>query len=184
MVAGDEIRHVIEANLALSSAIFPRGPWHAVDDAGGLILSERGRPALTKPEQAFSAVASHSRQYAGHDVRSDRGIGRRFKKEVDRGALVPDWRAIDDADPVMVLSPLHEQVKVAGCDQRSAGSQGFAVNGLADFERAQLIEAIREGFRENGRDMLHNRNRRKPGGKMRKHLAQGFSAAGGGAEED
>src|SRR5690606_7327875 len=70
-------RDSIQGQLPLGAAVFPRGTWHAVDHAGGLVLCKGRGTEPAEAGESVGTVAAHARQDACDGVRCD-GLGYRF----------------------------------------------------------------------------------------------------------
>jgi hypothetical protein len=83
-----------------------------------------------------------------------------------------------------ILPAGHAHVLLAGGDVDMVGKQDISVSGLADGERAFRIQALRKQAGEEGGDMLYDDDGRQRRGERKQDLADGFCAAGRGADGD
>ncbi len=184
-VAGSEVGgDAVEGKLALGGTVFPSGLGHAVNHTAGLVLGKSGGTFFAQTQEALGAVLAHAGEDAGHGLGAGAAVGGRFEEQVHGGALVPDLRAVGHAHAVVVAVPAEQHVKIAGGDEGHARVETFAIHGLAHREGADTVEPVGVGLGEAGRDVLDDGDAGQAGGQGSEHLAQGFGAAGGGAEED
>src|ERR1035437_2113869 len=169
-----------ERENLLGGAQFDSFAGHAVDHAGGLILSDRAGTGLTHFQQAMGAIVAHTGEQHTYSFGAG-GFGNGREKYVDRRALVTHTGAGLDADVERAAALAQQHMEIAGGDQGEAAAQRVAIFGCLYVHGAEIVQAFGKGPGKLRGDVLRDHDSGTGLGKALQHVGDGFSAAGGGA---
>ena len=125
-----------------------RSIWHAKNDTAGLILDKCSCSRIFEVQEPLGPVLPHAGKHAGDGVLADKGH-RRLEEDIHCRALVPDGRALLQADGVSSVSRAHEHMVISWRDEHEAGSDLVSVARLA-----HLQELLRLRVRCGGRCVI------------------------------
>ncbi len=179
----DDARDLRETDHGIDGAKLHRLLRHPVDDAGGLVLSERQGARLMHLQHPASPIVAHP----GHDntnrIRSGRLCGR-AKQHIDRRAMATDQGSPLDLDPILGAAAPQQQMIGPRRDQGETGDDAIAVTSLSDLDLAQLIQSRRKGRRELSRHVLNDDDPRRGARQSRQQIFQRLGSAGRGPDGD
>ena len=172
-----------EGELLLHGAHFPSGSRHAVDDAGGLVLTEGGGAFLAHGQKPLGSVVPHAREDDACGGGSD--VGRHGVEEnVDRGAAAVNLGSHATGDLDGVAFPVDGHVKVPGRNVDGVFLHPVPIGPFLYVEDALRIQTLGEELGKESWNVLGNDNARKGWTQCFEDGSEGLGSPGGGADGD
>jgi hypothetical protein len=130
---------LVQGHYFFGGAQLYRLLWHAVNDAGRLILSDGSGTVLPHCQQSLCAVGSHSGHEDANGVWSG-GVGYRVEENIDAWPLEVNRRPVFHSNIVSCTAFLQDQMFISGSYQCNTRHHGIIVLGFSDLHWAYVVQ--------------------------------------------